>query len=140
MNEQITDENTAQAPVAEAAPERELAEDMPKAEGEELIDEELLLLRESIPELSGVEDISEALNAERYLELRSLGLSQREAYLATQIKRAPDTRSHLSDSFPRLAKSPHSAMTRSELYAARELFEGLDDSEIFRLYKRVTAK
>lgn len=139
MNEEITNEYS-EPQDTEAMLEAESTTEVSQTENEPLIDEELLLLRENVPELSGVEDISEALNTERYLELRTLGLSQKEAYLATQIKRAPDTRSHLSDSFPRPARSPHTAMTRGELYAAREIFEGLDDSEIFRLYKKVTAK
>ena len=48
------------------------------------------------------------------------------------------TTSHLSGSVPRRVETPRGAMTKSEMREARELFEGLDDAEIHRLYKKVT--
>lgn len=51
---------------------------------------------------------------------------------------APDTRAHLTSSVPRTAASPKQLMTPAELREARELFSGLSDSEINRLYKKVT--
>lgn len=80
--------------------------------------------------------------SERYKELRALGLTHEEAYLASSVKsgtsRMHDTRSHLSDSTPRAAGSQKTVMTRRELREAREIFAALDDSEIIRLYKKVT--
>lgn len=49
-----------------------------------------------------------------------------------------DTMSHLGGSIPRRVETPKGAMTKSEMREARELFEGLDDAEIHRLYKKVT--
>ena len=49
-----------------------------------------------------------------------------------------DTTSHLSGSIPKRVETPRGAMTKSEMREARELFEGLSDAEIHRLYKKVT--
>ena len=91
------------------------------------------------PEL-GTRPAEELYDTERYAELIALGLSAREAYLATAKVRTvkSDNRSHLSSAVPRGAKSPIGKMSASELRAARELFAGASDQEIIRLYKRVT--
>ena len=49
-----------------------------------------------------------------------------------------DTKSHLKSSVPRAASAPCGAMSKQEIREARELFSGLDDAEIQRLYKKVT--
>lgn len=95
-------------------------------------------LKISFPELRGVKDISFISGASRYGELRALGLTAEEAYLATRGRRTADSRAHLTDSFPREARAPASSMSRQELLAARELFSGLDDSQIIKLYRKVT--
>jgi len=75
----------------------------------------------------------------RYIELRALGLSPKEAYLATAPReRRFDSRSHLTGGFPRAASAPSQLMSKDELSIARSLFEGMDDSEIRKLYKKVT--
>lgn len=51
---------------------------------------------------------------------------------------APDTRSHLTSSVPRTASAPRGGMSAAELHMARELFSGLSDAQIHRLYKKVT--
>lgn len=125
---------------AEIAPETELLteEEFTAEETAPLLDE-LSELAEEFPELGSISDITELREGERYKELRSLGLSAREAYLATSPKVSrPDTRAHLSDSFPRSARSPRSGMTRAELREAREIFAGLGDAQIMELYKKVT--
>lgn len=93
-------------------------------------------LAEEFPDLNGLDNLEED---ERYCELRSLGLSPKEAILATrgQIKRL-DNRSHLRTGVPRSARSPMGQMSRRQLEEAREFFSDLDDAEIQRLYKRVT--
>ena len=98
-------------------------------------EEELASLKRSFSELSDVATLTELPT--RYKELRSLGLTPEEAYLASAKRRPRDTRSHLTDSFPRPTSAPTSSMTRRELCAARELFKGMGDAEIIRLYKRV---
>ena len=47
-------------------------------------------------------------------------------------------RAHLTSSVPRAAKPPASALTKGELAEIRAIFRNLDDSEIQRLYKKVT--
>ena len=47
-------------------------------------------------------------------------------------------RSHLTSSVPRAARAPLGAMTKGELAEIRALFANLDDTEIQRLYKKVT--
>lgn len=104
---------------------------------EQLMAEDLDTLKRSFPELRGVNSITGLANPMRYAELRDLGLSASEAYLATAgATRGTDTRSHLSSSVPRRAHAP-AGMSRSELQAARALFSDMTDAEIQRLYNRV---
>ena len=90
------------------------------------------------PELSGKRSLAEIENPARYGVLRELGLSPREAYLASSFSKRSDNRSHLHSAVPGRASSPEGGMTARELEGARELFSGLSDSEIRSLYKRVT--
>ncbi len=95
-------------------------------------------LRARFPELSGIERIDELKSYKRYSELRALGLTPEEAYLATARRNAVhDNRSHITSAVPRAASSPR-GMSRRELGIARELFSDLSDSEIQRLYQKVT--
>lgn len=84
-------------------------------------------------------DVSLDESSERYRELRALGLTPKEAYFAS-AQRTPkfDTRSHLTSSVPRMARSPMGAMSRRELEEARELFSGMSDRQIEDLYRKVT--
>ena len=110
-------------------------------DGDELFDTEAELdaIKAEFPELSSA-DVEELCDTKRFAELIALGLTAREAYLATaKVRRAvSDNRAHLSSAVPRGAKSPIGKMSASELRAARELFAGASDKEIMRLYKRVT--
>ncbi len=146
MDEQILTPDSESAPETAELPEtedpcEENAEEPCTSEDEEAeikptLDSELEEIRREFPEI--VEAMA-AADAERYSELRAMGLTPREAYLASSTPKRPSGgRSHLRDSLPRSAKSPESNMTRRELSAARELFDGLDDGEIQRLYKKVT--
>lgn len=95
--------------------------------------DELRRLNGEFPEVSLDEE------SERYRELRSLGLTPREAYFASASRAPkPDTRSHLTAGVPRMARSPMGAMSRRELEEARELFSGLSDRQIEDLYRKVT--
>ena len=94
--------------------------------------DELSELSREMPELATHDEA-------RYSELRALGLTPREAYLATSRPRTrSDNRSHLKDVTPSRAHVPYSGMTRQTLEGARALFEGMSDAEIQRLYKKVT--
>ena len=91
------------------------------------------------PELTGKKSITELDNPLRYAALRDLGLTPGEAYLAT-AKRSPryDNRSHLQSAVPRGAASSEKELVGRELDECRELFFGLSDREIQKLYKKVT--
>ena len=98
--------------------------------------EDVALLSEIFPWL---DDEINVTDNERYVQLRDLGLSAKEAFLAIGAAvRKPDNRSHLISSVPKSAAAPRSQMTRSELECARSIFEGMDELEIKRLYKKVT--
>ncbi|HBJ18271.1 MAG TPA: hypothetical protein DDY70_00785, partial [Clostridiales bacterium] len=77
----------------------------------------------------------------RYGALRDLGLSAKEAYLATTTpRRMPrgDNRAHLHSAVPKAVQATGDGMSEGELSAARELFFGLGDAELHRLYQKVT--
>ena len=101
--------------------------------------EDLVALKEQFPETAELESITELDNPLRYAALRDMGLTPREAYLATQKRQdAYDNRNHLRGSVPRPAGTAGGSMSQAELSAARELFSGLSDRELQRLYKTVT--
>ena len=104
----------------------------------EIAASDLRELKAQFPELADIEDITELDNPIRYAGLRDLGLTPREAYLATS-KRASqkDNRSHLSSAMPKGAGAPRGGMSREELYRAREIFGGMSDVEIQALYRKV---
>lgn len=105
---------------------------------EELARRDLAELASRFPETRNLRSITDLPNALRYAELRDLGLSPTEAYLATGKLRTPqDNRAHLHSSVPKGSSDAGSYMKASELNSARELFSSLSDDEIRRLYKRV---
>ena len=111
----------------------EISED---ADEEIDIEDEVENLRAESPEIT---EMREELNEERYLELRALGLTPEEAYLASaRPKKLRPTTAHLSDSTPKSMKSREAKIPYTELMRARQIFVGMDDSEIQRLYKKVT--
>ena len=111
----------------------------PSIDYDEIARQDLEQLKAIFPELSEISSITMIENPLRYAALRDLGLSAKEAYLATNAQRARyDNRSHLSSAVPGGASAPRSTMTTAELDAARELFGQLSDREIQKLYKKVT--
>ena len=99
---------------------------------------DLAELTEKFPEARQLSSIAQLPNALRYAQLRDLGLSPTEAYLATgRIKAPADNRAHLHSRVPRGSSDAGKDMRASELSSARELFSSLSDDEIRRLYKRV---
>ncbi len=106
---------------------------------EELEKADMEELRSLFPHLRDKTSITELDNPLRYAALRDLGLTPKEAYLATsEPMRKYDNRSHLRSSVPKSASAPTDILTRGELEAARELFSGLSDREIQKLYKKVS--
>lgn len=105
---------------------------------EALIESDLVELKAEFPELKSIGDITELNNPLRYAALRDLGLSPAEAYMATAKRRSQDTRSHLKSAYGRSASAPTGMMSQYELATARELFPGMSDADLQRLYKKVT--
>ena len=106
---------------------------------EEVIERDLAELRESFPEcrerLTGISELKDPM---RFAALRDLGLSAKEAFLATGgVRRGYDNRAHLTSSVPAYARAA-AEMPRAEYEAARELFSDLSESEIRKLYRKVT--
>ena len=153
INEALSDE--ASLPVTDAAVSEEAGSDAPNTgngEAEEengkgtddgavdyeaLIREDTAVLREEFSERRDLKDITELENPLRYAALRDLGLSPVEAYLATARRTVRDNRSHLY-SARTVSSSQKGVMPESELQAARDIFVGVSDADIRKLYRRVT--
>lgn len=120
------------------------AEAQVEIENTEAVDYEALIasdidaLKSEFPELNGIKDITDLNNPLRYAALRDLGLSPAEAYMATAKRRTQDTRAHLRSAHGRNAATAMGMMSQYELATARELFPGMSDSDLQRLYKKVT--
>ena len=148
-DEQIGIETDSQEPKAEpedtpfdVEPSDAEADGEDNTDGEETpstpeYDREIYELSYEISHGEGVD-----VNRARYAELRELGLTAREAFLATSESRAvsKDNRAHLGSSVPRGASRPNMGISARELKEARELFSGASEADILRLYKRVTAQ
>lgn len=68
-----------------------------------------------------------------------VGLSEREANLVLRDREGVRPASQTpSDSLPRMAHSPRLNISYGELMQMKEIFEGLSDTEINRLYNKVT--
>lgn len=83
-------------------------------------------------------DLCRITSDERYSQLRAMGLTPREAYLATSKPKAADNRAHLVTEVPSGARVHSTGMTSWEMSCARALFSDLPESEIKRLYAKVT--
>lgn len=107
----------------------------------QMAQEDLLALQDKFPLCRAMTHISQLQNPLRYAELRELGLSPEEAYLATNYARLSayqkDNRSHLHSAIPKAAKGD--GITADALSQARELFGNLSDGELISLYRRATA-
>ena len=112
-------------------------EEAPSVDYAAIIESDLSELKAEFPELKGIADITELNNPLRYAALRDLGLSPIEAYMATAARRSQDTRSHLKSAHGRSAATAAGMMSQLERATARELFPGMNDAELQRLYKKV---
>lgn len=103
------------------------------------IGSELDGLSEEFPRLRS-EEPDALLDTQRYRELRALGLSSKEAYLATAKKSEirQDSRAHLGGSVPKRAHPLGTGMSAQDLSFAREIFGSMSDEDIRSLYRRVT--
>lgn len=116
--------------------ETEVADDIDETE-QELADD-LDVLRSSLSELSSLRSIDDLAHPEEYARFCSLGLTPREAYLATGERREPRVPKRITA--PMSVKRDRSAIPEYYLKMAREIFGGLSDREIQSLYKRVSRK
>ena len=150
VNEGIAEEEDTKSEIIQNAEEENIAidtDETTEAEADvdngETIDYEALIasdvdaLKAEFPELKGINDITDLNNPLRYAALRDLGLSPAEAYMATAKRRTQDTRAHLRSAHGRNAATAMGMMSQYELATARELFPGMSDSELQRLYKKV---
>ena len=129
------DENTSDAEENSALHEEA---DIESVDYEALIASDIATLKSEFSELAGIKDITGLNNPLRYAALRDLGLSPAEAYMATAKRSTRDTRSHLVSARGKSMTADAGMMSQYELATARELFPGRSDSELQRLYKRVT--
>ena len=132
-------------PLTEAEAPKDQIEAPEAAPPEEAVDyaavlgEDIEQLKATFPELAGMQNIDELADPVRFGALRDLGLTAKEAYLASGGKRrAYDNRTHLVSSVPGSARSVTDGISRQELDMARDIFGGMSESEIQRLYRKVT--
>ena len=135
--EEIADESAASPTEAPEAEEQIPAEE---ADYEAVARADLDALKAQFPALSALTSLAELPDPARYGELRELGLTPREAYLAIggAPKRKSDNRSHLFSSVPRTSAHGRDLPTSEQMAEARRLFSDLNDAQIHRLYKKVT--
>lgn len=140
--EQSPDLFEASEELPESPEVSEQTENIPAAterSASQIIMEDLEELIAEFPELSDLRDASELSDPIRYGKLRDLGLSPKEAYLATAgRKRIIDTRAHLSGAKPKPLNTP-SNISAYAVRCVRELFDGISDEEIISLYRRVNS-
>ena len=133
FSEEVTSEETFESAESEEAP---IEPDAPDYAA--IVEEDVKELRESFPELRTIKDVTELKNPVRFAALRDLGLTATEAYLASGgARRAYDNRSHLTATVPAPARVA-SEIPRREYDVARELFSDMTDSDIRKLYRKVT--
>ncbi len=107
---------------------------------EKIAKEDLAALKAQFPALAGLASLGALPNPVRYAELRELGLSPAEAYLATggAPRKRSDNRAHLQSAVPRIGALGSTTLSAEEMAEARRLFSDLDDAQIHRLFKKVT--
>ena len=114
----------------------------PPVDYEQMAADDLATLKEKFHICRSYSHISQLQNPLRYAELRDLGLSPEEAFLATNherlLSRAYDNRSHLRSAVPKEAGGV--GMSASELRQARELFGNASDAYLTSLYRRATGR
>lgn len=115
-------------------PEQEFENEMDRAELE--LADDVNVLRAELAELSSLRSIDDLAHPEEYARFRSLGLTPREAYLATGERREPREQRRITA--PMSVKRDRTTIPDYYLKMAREIFGGLSDREIQSLYKRVS--
>lgn len=133
-------EQTAQTPPTDARTDADTEPHTVQTDYEQIARSDLLALKCEFPELMPLRDLTELADPLRYGALRDLGLTPREAYLATAapVRRATDNRAHLQSTRLRsVVGETDTPIPANDLRAARELFSDLSDAQIRKLYKKV---
>ena len=133
MSESATDTEPTDAPDL-----GEKIDTAPEIDYAALVLEDMKELASEFKEMQG-SGISDLKNPSRYGALRELGLTPREAYLASGGRAASiDNRAHLVSTLPR-RRSDGTALEipREELAIARSVLSDMSDSELRALYRRV---
>ena len=134
----LTEETSAEMPTATEPGAEAMSEE--NVDYAALARADLSELKADCPTLATASSLAELPDPVRYAELRDLGLSPREAYLATggSAKRASDNRAHLFSAVPRTSARGRDLPSTEQMAEARRLFSDLGDEEIYRLYKKVS--
>jgi len=104
-----------------------------------LVEDDLAELRREFGEGRCPAAIADLKNPVRYGALRDLGLTPKEAYLASGGRReAYDNRTHLTSTVPSGRGISKEAIPRRDIEAMKAHFPDLSDAEIQRLYRKVT--
>ena len=129
----------ADTPAEDAAEEAERAEE-DAVDYAALAAEDLADLKAQFPALKSLPSLAALSDPVRYAELREMGLSPKEAYLAIggTARRKSDNRAHLLSAVPRASTLANGLPSNAEMAEARRLFSNLSDAQIHRLYKKVT--
>ncbi len=129
----LTEPEAEQSPAPEAEPARD------EVDYAAVLGADIEELKATFPELGGMKNIDELADPVRFGALRDLGLTATEAYLASGgKKRTYDNRTHLVSSVPGGARSAADGISRADLDMARDIFGSMSESEIQRLYRKVT--
>ena len=135
----------AAAPEDAAPPTEEVSTPAPEVAAEDapdyaaLASADLSALKEEFKHLTSLCSLAELPDPGRYGELRELGLTPKEAYLAIggTVRRASDNRAHLTSAVPRTSALGADLPTAEQMAEARRIFTDLSDEQIYRLYKKV---
>lgn len=109
---------------------------------------DLLAVQAAYPETKKFSSIKDIPNFKRFGELRDMGLSPKEAYIAanpdgarnavaaaTKRQALDGTKDHLKSSVSKRTKDTSTRMPRATLLEWRNMFPGYSDKEIAKLYK-----
>ena len=138
QTEEGVQKETAVEETVAAEEEEEKAEEL--AHYEEMARSDLAAIVALRPEYAACRHLSELPFAERFAQLRELGLSCEEALAAAdRTPHARGNKSHLHSVLPRTGGERISPAARRDLAAAREIFgERLSEKELADLYRRAT--
>ena len=142
--EEIADESAAEERTdAEGTIEqepKEAPEETEEIDYAALAAEDLATLKAQFPALKSLSSLAALTDPVRYAELRELGLSPKEAYLASggTTRVTSDNRSHLFSAVPRTSAAVAESISASEMAEVRRLFSDLSDAQIYKLHKKVT--